>query len=188
MNNLIPYQKHINIIKDFKESFIRYSSDNIPKNEKQNLRSKLNLMSAETENAVHKAGLSTKLVYAPPERISGIRGEIDIFLTLFELSRYEYSDSMLIDLLEKAIGKLKFLQKQLLLILINPLRWIGEFIRIPFHLAGWAGFNKIKMEYSFLGKSIKFIISSIMFLAAVCTLLNYLGFGFETIVNVFRSK
>ena len=92
---------------------------------------------------------------------------------------------MLIDFLEKSIGKLRLMQKQLLLRIINPIIWLREIVRLPFHLIGWAGFNQSKFELSFWGKLIKLINQIVLLLAALCTIFLFTGITFDELITWF---
>ena len=79
-----------------------------------------------------------------------------------------------IDYLEQVIAHYQHHQNEFKRKRLNPIYWIGEFIRIPFHIISLAGFDINKIEFSMFGKVWKLIIYSIFFLAALATILGTL--------------
>ena len=81
----------------------------------------------------------------------------------------------IISRLYSALGAYEHRQVILKRKLINPLYWIGEFIRIPFHIMHHAGFDTSKIEFSWVGKIYKIVAAFILFIAAILQILDLIG-------------
>ena len=184
------YQREIQIITVFKENWREYC---ILKQKYRNsseddqkisaLREILNTTSGEAEYCVRKSGVPTGVYYSPPPAVGGLAGQIDFFANLFQLNQFSISPQMIVDCLEKAIGNYQFKQKQFRRKLLNPFYWIGEIIRIPFYIASFAGFNSHKFEFSFIGKSYKFIAGLIAFAWTIIEMLNFFGINLAKLIR-----
>lgn len=190
MKLLNRYQHEIQIISIFKETWIEYCilQHKYPTSSEDNqkiaaLREVLNTSMGEVEYIVREAGVSTGVYYSPPPAIGGVAGFIDYFLNLFQLKQFSIDPQMIVDCLEQAIGKYNFEQKRFRRKLFNPLYWIGEIIRIPFHLLSFAGFNAQKFEFSFIGKSYKFIVSIITVAWTIIEMLNFFGINLAKFIR-----
>lgn len=176
---LNKYDQKIHIITEFRidiQKYIileikEYPSDSEAK-KILSLRETLNTLAGEVKNYVEKAGVSSGFyigqTYTPA------------FSNLFNISINNLQ--AVIDLLDQAIGNYKYLRKEFKRKCFNPLYWIGEFIRIPFCLASFAGFDVNKIEFSIFGKIYKFLFSIAIFLAAICGILTYFKIFFGLVI------
>ena len=171
------YNKQIQTISEFKKLFQQYHSSSSKEELKISLREKLNLLSSEISYYVEKAGMSS-YAYNPSNKYP-----IEFFSNLFILQQYHVTPQQVCDVLDQTIGKYKLLQKLFHKKLINPIYWIGEIIRVPFHIASFAGFDIKKIEFSWIGKTYKLIASFFVLLAAIVTILTYFGYGWNDILN-----
>ena len=180
------YKRQVEAISTFKEAFKAYSALDGKAHHSPTeldrilaLREKLNMMLGEVATYVKESGASTVLRYIPPPVIGGPTLDVDLFANLFRLCQFSFSPQAVIDALENAQGNYEFLETQfwnrLVKGVVNPLRWVGEVIRLPFHLASWAGFNSAKLELHVLGKLYKFTASLAAFGWVVVQILNYFG-------------
>lgn len=193
MNLINKYQRRIDKINEFKNTYINYLSlvhnGCNTEQDKKNLfllREKLSYLIDEISYYVRDSGVASYVYYSPPPLIGGIAGNIDLLANLFSLDQFEISPQRVIDILNKSIGNTKYQQKQFLKKLLNPVYWIGEAIRIPFHLLRFAGFNANKVEISLLGKIYKLISPLIMLLAAILAILNYFGFDTSSLARIIK--
>ena len=171
------YNKQIQTISEFKKLFQQYHSRSSEEDQKTTLREKLNLLSSEVSYYVKKAGMSS-YAYDPSNKFP-----IEFFSNLFILQQYHVTPQQVCDVLDQTIGKYKLLQKLFHKKLINPIYWIGEIIRIPFHMASFAGFDINKIEFSWIGKTYKLILSLVFFFAAIVAILTYFGYEWNDILN-----
>lgn len=148
--NILKYSREIKRIEEFEQSLISYylqaNSYKKPTLEQmlelKALRERVNLLSAEVEEYVDKVGISTKI---PPSEFSKFIGqdkEIDLFENRFDFNPASQPPVFATDILEKAIGKYKFLQQEFRKKLFNPVSWVRELIRIPFHIISFAGVQR----------------------------------------------
>ena len=188
------HKKEIQRITEFKEAFIAYTlidQQRYPTNEdnvKQlELREKLDNLNGEVSMYVHKAGISASITYTPPPIIGGYVRNIDFFSNLFNLDTFSIPPQSVIDSLDRALGNYNIYNQRFIKKIINPFHWLGELIRIPFYLARFAGFDEQKIELSLFGKLYKFILSFILYCAALLQILSLLGvdtkIDFSTIWN-----
>jgi hypothetical protein len=193
MNLFKRHQKEQQLITEFKEAFMAYTlldrKDYLTDAEKElqfKLREKLNNMNGEVGLYVHKAGISASITYTPPPMIGGLVRNIDFFSNLFNLSQFSIAPQLVVDSLDRAIGNYNVYNNRFTKKLINPIYWVGELIRVPFHIAHFAGFDENKLEFSLFGKIYKFTSSILIFIATILTILNYVGIN--TKLNVLGKS
>lgn len=176
------YSHQINTIIDFRKAFVRYyeidynrSPSPDEEQEKIILRKKLNTLNGEVDRYVCKAGVSASVYYSPPPAVGGLAGDIHFFSNLFNLHGFSISPQMVIDVLDRSAGNYLYLQKISRKKMLNPLFWIGEIIRSPFHLLDFAGFDGDKIEISWFGKAYKLLSALLVLIATILTILNLSG-------------
>ncbi len=183
---LNKYNKEIEIITEYKRTLQRYNeldkeeycSDSDTRS-MLSLREQLNNHAGKVRNYVEKANISSGFFIG--ETYTGV------FSNLFHLS-YNQRKSV-IDILDQAIGNYKYFQEIFKRKLFNPLCWIGELIRIPFHLISFAGFDVTKIELFLISKIYKlvfsFILSFAFLLAAIVTILHYCNIPLSDLLSLF---
>lgn len=184
--NILKYSREIERIEKFETSLTSYylykdlhKSPNLDQMLKlKELREVVNTLTAEVEEYVNWVGITTRI---PPSQFSEMFGQnkqVDLFENRFDFDSASQPLVFATDILEKAIGKYKFLQKIFIREIIDPRFWIREIIRFPF----WFIMPSIgvdpqkikKYEQSILGKSYKLIASIITLVVAVDYFINEL--------------
>ena len=157
--------------------FLNLSQVDYPSEEQQAriqlLRSEINRTTPLVISYLNNIGEATTIYYSPPPMIGGIRGNIDLIQNLLNPSIIQM-EQMALDILDKGIGRYDYLIENQWKKWINPLHWIGEMIRLPFHLLRFSGFNASKLEFSFLGKSYKLIAGIITLVGGVIKIYQFL--------------
>lgn len=158
----IALQKYI----DYSDHPNNYTSDTIHIDfsentiDEQSLKKRLNTLLGEIGN------------YDVPRSHNEIHEYSLVFSNLFREPLFDLRHH--INHLEQVIAHYQYHQNEFKRKRLNPIYWIGEFIRIPFHIISLAGFDINKIEFSMFGKVWKLIIYSIFFLAALATILGTL--------------
>ena len=168
----MKYDKEIKILKEFKTTLQKYIDRSIEENgsviyiqtskngmDLPSLKKRLNTLIGQIENF--------DVPHRPNEFSNYDLSFHDIFKDSINNLRHH------IDSLEQVIANYQYHQNEFKLKRFNPIYWIGEFVRIPFHLFSFAGFDINKIEFSLFGKLWKLIISVLIVLAALAGILNY---------------
>lgn len=156
----MSYEKKRKTLEKFAENYGIYNSAT-SSTIQNNARIEMNLALPFVIDYLHSAGISTTIYYSPPPMLGGMAGNIDVFANIFQMHLLRLQFNPIPDMLIRGIGvydyKIEILWKQRL----NPLYWIGELIRLPFKLISFSGFNGTKLEFSFIGKTYKLMVSSV---------------------------
>lgn len=111
------------------------------------------------------------------------RKQVDVVTEVFFLQHNNISTQVVIDMLERSLGKYENDYKNSIIRTFNPFFWlvlmIGYIMDLPFILWGSMGFDRKKAESSILGKIVKFIFGLVTFLASVATLFSFIVQIFE---------
>jgi len=163
----------INAIKEFIDTYDKYQSSN----DDQNLRNVISRRTPEIASYVRDIGVGTV--------VNDLQvGRYDLFENISQ--SHLSSPDKITDRLYSALGAYEYRQKTFKRKLINPLYWVGEFIRLPFHILRYAGFNASKIELSWFGRIYKLIATFVIFLAAVLQILNMLGINTTFFSNLSK--
>ena len=135
---------------------------------------------------ITKAGISTKTIPSSPHIQSKI--EVDLFSNLFNLWDYNLDYRDVGDVIDRAIGRYQHSQSTWQRTRMNPLFWIGEFIRLPFKIISWAGFKGESAEQSTLGKLYKLVMGIGAFLGTAFKFVQWIVENFDTLKAVFHLK
>ncbi len=126
------------------------------------------------------SGVNPFIRYTPPPAIGGFIQNIDLIGNIFNLHRFGIPHAHSLDAIDQAIGVYEHNKRPSFLRSINPLFYIGlafDWVaRLPFVLIGRVGFNQQKIEDSRIGRIIKGIVYVFTALAAIFTVLNFLGY------------
>ena len=176
------------VLVKFRENVISYFNNSSPlrlgegrreETEAVQARQRINHTVIQAHHIIEAAGVPSSMSWAPPPMIGGHVREIDLFLNLFELDRYQISANSVVGLIEMALGVYQSDRTAALRRTSNPFwwlfRWLLWFARIPFVFLGAVGFDVARAEGSALGKFVKLVTATIMAIAALLTILNYLG-------------
>jgi len=147
----------------------------IDNEESRKIRKDLSKQSEVVQVCIIETGLSPYVVYTPPPAIGGYVQRINLIENLFKLQNYDIETQAVIDIIDQALGVYEGDFVKSIIRVFNPIFWLGkvlEFISsLPFQLLGQIGFNQQKLEVSFIGKLIKFIIKIATLFALVWELL-----------------
>lgn len=149
-----------------------YKSDEISNSDRNDIRSNINMLKPSIRKYIIDAELP---LTASQYKHVGTGEEIDIIGNIFQIERLRGTKSLIIDLLDMTYGFYNEKHSKSLRRLLNPFFLIGEFIRLPFHIGKFAGFNKIdKIEFSIIGKLWKLFLGLVFFFAAIATILSFI--------------
>jgi len=187
-------KKEIDAILEFKEAyteFLALNSEQCPDAngiaKKKALREKINLLSGEVSKYVRKTGIPASIYYSPPPAIGGMAGNIGLFENIFNLRQFDIPAQTIFDMLDKAIGNFRFLQKEHKRKIKNPFYWIGRAIRLPFSIFSFAGFNGSKIETSLFGKLYKLFVGLLLLISAIVTILAYCDIRFGDLIHFLSN-
>jgi hypothetical protein len=142
------------------------------------VRQQINLILHEVIASFDLIGAPRTAYYSPPPAFGGYAGPVDFLANLFDLWRFQIDPQTVADLVDRAIGDYQRLMRKTFRQLFNPLFWVNlalwglvsSFLRL---------FNRnwdvARVARSFVGRLINFIVVLATFLAAVLTILSYLG-------------
>jgi len=158
--------------------YSEYSREIIDNENSVRIRHQLNLDSAEVHKYISTV-TSPILTYYPPPAIGGFVTDIDLVDNIFNLQKYDIEPQSLIDVLDKALGIYQSELTPSLIRIFNPFVWLGKLLEIvasvPFLLLGSVGFDKKRLELSFVGKIVKLIIKLISLVVTIWEILYRLG-------------
>lgn len=155
-------QKRIKELVEFRELIVNYFNEE-DDFEKQRLRSKINIKLQKIHSLIEESGVLTLAFYTSPPILGGKKETIELLQVIFNLNSYNgIQPNDITDPIERSIGVYEDDKINSILRTINPFFWINKIIKIivkiPFDILGVAGFPQVKIEESFFGKIIKFIL------------------------------
>jgi len=167
--------KFLNEYKSNLQKYIsfRYSDKNLSnkqRSEMEDICEKLTLTAVEVNKYIIEVDIDILIETGP--RYNNIR--LNPFINFPNLVRLDVPIDILVDFINMAIGQYEIKIENRKRNRFNPLYWIGELIRIPFHIAKFAGFNSKKIELSLFGKIYKFLFGVMLFIIAVYELCDIL--------------
>lgn len=181
-----PYKKEILELESFKaifREFMSFRATATNRSQQIQLRERINNKVGEIKNLAQQAGVIATVFYEPPPSVGGFAGNINMFDNIFLLDSHQLPRQNIIDVLDKAIGNYRYKAKLKRRRWLNPFFWIGEVIRIPFHIIKWAGFDSKKIEYSIFGKIYKVMVGTAALVGAIYKAISDL----EGIVSFFKN-
>lgn len=170
-------KKHLKILKDYRCDIVEYFKNvdysyysGPVENEKAiKLRQKINMESGAVLTALEVATVEPVITYSPPPAVGGLAGDINTVKNIFNLHNFQMSSQEVLDFVDQAIGIYKTDYFKSYLRTFNPFHWLTllilEIIRIPFYILGAVGFNRAKIETSFIGrlsKGIAFLLGLLL--------------------------
>ena len=185
---ILPFEntRRLTKIMAFRNLVVEYFNDckfemfeAVESNHARKLRIEINKSLYETHEMVNAAGISTRIIYDPPPIRRGIAGPVDVLLEMFNLPNLQLSPNVATDQLERAYGIYERNRRAAKMRLFNPFFYLARLLdlisEIPFILLGKIGFNRAKVETSSIGRIAKGVIQSVVFLAALFEVLDFLG-------------
>jgi hypothetical protein len=162
-------------LREFRELVIAYFLDSQESHfashegEKARLaRPQINLRMNETLQSMHAVGESAMFT---GERF----GRANAITNMFQLYQLRIPRKSIVDSLDRTIGEYERIESHLFLQLFNPLYWLGLIVAIPFRILAFSGFDANKIERSMFGRLYKAIASFAALVAAILTILYYVG-------------
>ncbi len=162
------------------------SSRTVQTDESHGIRDQINLRLRDALESCQQAGESMTVFYT----YGGYQSPLNLLREFFDLrNTYHISPSKVLDGLDRAIGEYQRRKNRLYWQMFNPFFWLYSLlvkvIGIPFRILGAAGFDEVKIERSRAGKVVKaivgFVVTFILFMAALLTILQILGWLDPTI-------
>ena len=166
LNKLIKFRQLV--IKYFDNSYVeRWSMDGrIEEKDAQEARTEINMDLAEVHSIILNSGTSLTYTYTPPPAVSRRGMDIDLIVNIFNLDQIDADPEIVLDCIERAIGKHQSNHKRALVRIFNPLFYIGLVIdaisNLPFIAIGKLGFNRQKAEVSTKGRLFKGFIQIVV--------------------------
>ena len=136
-------------------------------------RKQLNLKIPQTHGIIKAANIAPTITEQPAAAIGGPALKIDTILNLLDSDNDTRQRA--VDFIDMALGVYQNDRRAAKIRTFNPFWWLWRallwFVRIPFVLMDEMGFDGARAEASVVGKLFKLTL----FLSAVLTILNYLG-------------
>jgi len=159
---------------------IHFFAEPIENNNAQRKRSEINENINKAHSIILAAGVPTSVTRYPPPAVGGHVIDINIFASIFDFQNLNLDPKLIVDIIERAIGVYKNDRINSFIRTINPFYWIFLIIdyitSLPFVILGQIGFNRGKIEGSFIGKISKAIFNLIIVFASLLTILEKLGY------------
>lgn len=172
------YRKQLKDIESFRSFVNKYFEEGIISDEdKVKIRKKINRLIPIIKQLAEDASV---YLDASQYQHDSILIELNLIDNIFQKVRGSTAPTL--DLIDRIYGYYDNLRRINLRKVKNPFFYIGEIIRIPFYIVEFAGFNKNKIEFSLLGKTWKVFIGLTLYLAALATILMYLGINIHELI------
>lgn len=161
---------------------VRYSfGETIENEEAAKVRIEINKDLDEIYLIMIAAGIDPSIIYSPPPA-SGVfyRQRVSLLHNFHNLRHYNIQPNGLMDFIVRSASIYSKDFTKARLRTFNPIYWIGcilDYIAdLPFVLVGKLGFNRTKAEASLIGRILKMIFKTVIFLSALVVLLEHLGY------------
>lgn len=184
LNKLIKFRQLI--IKYFKNSNVERGSmgGRIEEKDAQEARTEINMDEAEAHSIILNSGTSLTYIYTPPPAVGGRVLTIDLIENIFNLDQIHTDPRIVIDCIDRAIGRYKSNHKSACWRIINPFFYLGRLFDIisdlPFIVVEKFGFNQQKAKASAAGRLVKgvlyWIVAIVSFIGGSLAILDYLGY------------
>jgi len=142
------------------------------------VRDRINLCLSEIHAIILSADVVPVIIYRAPPLIGGYQSTIDLFENIFNLDRYQIGPNVVIDYVDRTIGKYRSDQTKAIFRMFNPFFYLGLLLApisdLLFEGIGKLGFNRQKLESSIFGNVVKGLPYLLTILAALLTILHYL--------------
>ena len=159
-------------------------------NESAQIRMEINGILDEANAIIKSTGIWPVLTWSPPPAVGGYQQNINLVTNMFNFDRFMIRPEQLLDLIERAIGKLTSDSKSATIRTCNPFFWIDRILRYiansPFNILRSVGINADKIEVSIVGKLGKLIIYLISLAIGMLTILQLTGL-LDNFNNYLRS-
>ena len=174
-------RRRLQKLREFREHVVTYFDAYLSsqENREETARNSINFMLNEVQAIVYAANVHPVIEHPPLRGVEGPSRNIDLLENIFRLHIFNTGHVRVIDFLDRAIGVYDSYHIRSIWRTLNPLWWIWRIFswvaRLPFALLGTAGFNSTKAESSILGRLFKLVVLVISFVAALLSILSYLG-------------
>lgn len=144
------------------------------------VRVDINRLVEDVSAIIFAARISPVFHWEPPAIVGGPKRKIDVVANLFHLADFDIPEVTVLDTVDRAIGKYEKDQTSTLMRTINPIYWIARIldytVRIPFLFLRRAGFDVGRIEASFLGRTVRFVVYVVIAFAALLQVFSLLGY------------
>lgn len=159
---------------------IHFFAEPIENSNAQRKRSEINQNINKAHSIILAAGVPTSIIRYPPPAVGGHVLDVNVLASIYDSHNLDLDPKFIVDIIERAIGVYKNDRINSFIRTINPFFWIFLIIdyitSLPFVILGQIGFNRGKIEGSFIGKISKAIFNLIIVFAAFLTILEKLGY------------
>lgn len=145
-------------------------------------RKQINNLIPSVSQYIQKANIQASAYHFPS------KSEVDFFSNLFRIKSFGISYENIVDVIDRAIGHYDEKRRKFIHCLLNPICWVREFIRIPFHIITFAGYDSKKVELSLIGKIYKLIAGLLAFVASLTTILDLFGINVKQFIKAYLLK
>ena len=189
--NKIPFwenRRRVNRLLGFRGTIVAYANHtekvlgNLELNEDEEavkMRREINLTLPEVQDIMQAPNISTQIAWTSPPAVGGRMQTVDLLYDFFSLHRYMVSPQFLIDQIDRCVGLYEQDYAKSVRRTFNPFFWIARLFEwiasVPFRFVGILGFDQSRVESSMLGRILKGILQSIVYIAAFLTVLHFLG-------------
>ena len=140
-------------------------------------RKQINANIGEIEEIIFAVGIQPLVNWRPPPIVGGRSQNLDLVANIFNLDSYRISPQTLIDFIDRAIGRYERNSTSSVLRMLNPIFYLSllvyVFSRIPFWFVKEIGFETGNIEFSLIGRVIKFLFSLIPLAASFLAILQH---------------
>jgi len=137
------------------------------------------------------------MTYTPPPVVGGYVQQVDLIINFFNLGNFGTGVKEVLDWIDRSIGVYENDKRRAFIRTFNPFFWLGllvdYIVAIPFSLLAKAGFNRTKIEDSFIGRIAKFVLYVVTLLgallgiiASLLTIVQVLGY-LDAVKSVLRK-
>ena len=179
--------RRLNLLIDFRNQAISYFNSRRaafnslrPQDteDSQTYRRHINTHISEIDEIIMAADVFPSVQWSPPPIIGGRARNLNLIANIFNLDAYRISPEVLLDFLDRAIGKYEKNAKGSIFRLFNPFFYaslvVYAFSIAPFWFFREIGFKTHTVESSFFGRTIKFLFALIPLLASFLGILKHL--------------
>lgn len=157
-----------------------YMGDPIVDEEGMRVRSVINKKIDSIGYIIKFAGINTKVTHYPAPAVGGPITTIDVIENTFNLRSFGIMPVEILDQIDKALGVYEADFISSIIRTFNPFFWLWKLFMwlasLPFKLLAHAGFDVVKMQGTFLGKTLKLISDFVVLFGGILVILQTLGY------------
>lgn len=192
------WNRRRDILTRFRELVIDYHSelqhdpvtrDPIETEDSLLIRQRINEVLSQVESVFTETMIPTTIIRSLP--LQGFQGSVDLLANLFHLHAFQIEPQVLIDQLDRALGRLTARKPIAWVQTFNPLYWVYRvfhgILRLPFSLLAYSGFQGAgRVEQWPLTRLTKALFAAAAEVVTLLNLLEFLGY-LDIVLNFFRG-